>query len=100
MNANSKPSFVMPVVAALMMLTPFVTATPVGAQAQKPEDKTVIDPDTTPEAKALDRRFREILNRTPDSKNENDPWGSVRAAESTSKAKPKDDKKNSAAGVK
>jgi len=75
------------------------TAAPLGAQNRNPDDKTVIDPDTTPAAKALDRRFREMLNRVPDAKDSNDPWRSVRAAETTAKTKPKDDKKHPAAAA-
>jgi hypothetical protein len=64
-----------------------------------PDSKVVVDPDTLPQNKELDRRYHEILNRQPDGKDPHDPWGSVRASEAP-KPKPKDDKKQSATGVK
>lgn len=94
MNATQKFAAGMLAVAALML-----TAAPMPALAQDSGGKVVVDPDETPSAKALDRRFRDVLNRMPDAKESNDPWGSVRAAEST-KPKAKDEKKQPATAVK
>jgi hypothetical protein len=58
------------------------------------DSKSIVDPDTLPQNRELDRRYHEILNRQPDGKDAHDPWGSVRAAE-----KPKDDKKHSTTGA-
>ena len=60
--------------------------------------KAVIDPDSLPEAKALDRRYQEILRRQPDGKDTHDPWSSVRASDGANK-QPAKDKKNPAAGT-
>jgi hypothetical protein len=60
------------------------------------DSKTVVDPDTLPQNKELDRRYHEIIDRQPDGKENNDPWGSVRASDVS---KPKDDKKHSAVGT-
>ena len=59
--------------------------------------KAVIDPDSLPEAKALDRRYQEILRRQPDGNDTHDPWSSVRASDVTNK-QPAKDKKGPAAG--
>jgi len=66
------------------------------AYPQQSDSKVVVNPDTLPQNKALDRRYREILDRLPDGKDPHDPWGSVRASE----AKPKEQKKNSPPGIK
>jgi hypothetical protein len=92
---NATPKFAAGALAAVLLLA----AAPMRAHAQDVDSKVVVDPDETPSAKALDRRFRDVLNRMPDSKESNDPWGSVRAAEST-KPKAKDEKKQPATAVK
>ena len=69
---------------------------PVHSQ-DNPDSKVVVDPDSLPQNKELDRRYHEILNRQPDGKDSHDPWGNVRASET--KPKPKDDKKHSATGT-
>ncbi len=61
------------------------------------DSKVVVDPDDLPQNKALDRQYREMLNRVPDGKDANDPWGTVRGAEAPTTKK---DKKKSAAEVK
>ena len=78
--------------AAAAVLT--LLAAPAYAQS---DSKVVVDPDSLPQAKELDRRYREILNRTPDGKDSRDPWGSVRASEAP---KAKDQKKNPASAIK
>jgi hypothetical protein len=61
-----------------------------------PDSKVVVDPDSLYQNKELDRRYHEILNRTPDGKEAHDPWGSVRASE----VKPKDNKNRQSSGTK
>jgi hypothetical protein len=61
------------------------------------DTKVVVDPDSLPQNKELDRRYHEILNRQPDGKDAHDPWGTVRASET--KPKPKDDKKHPGTGT-
>ena len=79
--------------AAAAFLT--LLAGPAYSQQNDPNSKVIIDPDTLYQNRELDRRYREILNRTPDGKDAHDPWGSVRASE----VKPKDDKKHPMTGV-
>lgn len=60
-----------------------------------PDAKVVVDPDSLYQNKELDRRYHEILNRTPDGNAAHDPWGNVRASE----VKPKDNKKKPVTGT-
>jgi hypothetical protein len=77
---------------AATVLLALVTG-PAYSQMIDPDSKVVVDPDTLPQNRELDRRYHEILNRQPDGKDAHDPWGNVRASETP---KPKDDKKHSA----
>ena len=79
--------------AAAAVLT--LLAAPAYSQSDS-DSKVVVDPDSLPQAKALDRRYREILDRQPDGKDPHDPWGSVRASEAP---KAKDQKKNPASAI-
>ena len=74
-------------------------AAPAYAQKDDKDSNTVIDPDSLPEAKALDRRYREILNRQPDTQGSNDPWAKVRGSDVTNKDATKKDKKQPAPGT-
>lgn len=40
----------------------------------------IIDPETLPEGRALDQRYRSTLKRLPDPPAKHDPWGYVRAS--------------------
>jgi hypothetical protein len=72
-------------------------AAPAFSEMIDKDSKVVVDPDTLPQNRELDRRYHEILNRQPDGKDAHDPWGTVRASET--KPKPKDDKKHSTTGT-
>src|ERR1700687_4336225 len=72
-------------------------AAPAFSEMIDKDSKVVVDPDTLPQNRELDRRYHEILNRQPDGKDAHDPWGTVRASET--KPKPKDDKKHPATGT-
>ncbi|HLL28937.1 MAG TPA: hypothetical protein VKT73_14970 [Xanthobacteraceae bacterium] len=72
-------------------------AWPAHAQQSDSDSKVIVDPDTLPQNKALDRRFREILQRTPDGVQTHDPWATVRASDVTNV---KDDKKKTATSTK
>jgi hypothetical protein len=80
--------------AAMALLA--LLAEPAYSQQSDPDSKTVVDPDTLPQNKELDRHYHEIIDRQPDGKESNDPWGSVRASDVS---KPKDDKKHAATGT-
>jgi hypothetical protein len=73
-----------------LLATPAYSQTPKQSNA---DSKAVVDPDSLPQAKELDRRYRDVLKRQPDGVAAQDPWASVRASEVPSKPK---DKKNSA----
>jgi hypothetical protein len=66
------------------------------AYSQDPDSKTVVDPDSLYQNKVLDRRYQDVLSRQPDGQASHDPWGSVRASDTTNK---KDNKKNPSASV-
>lgn len=74
-----------------------LSAAPASSEMIDKDSKVVVDPDTLPQNRELDRRYHEILNRQPDGKDAHDPWGNVRASET--KPKPKDDKKHSVTGT-
>ena len=97
MNAKRKSSKagILAAAAAVALL-----AAPAYAQKDDKDSKTVIDPDSLPEAKALDRQYRQILNRMPDQQGPHDPWASVRASEVPSNPPAKDKKNSTAAGSK
>jgi hypothetical protein len=80
-------------VMALLALA--LLAAPAFSEMIDKDSKVVVDPDTLPQNRELDRRYHEILNRQPDGKDAHDPWGNVRASET----KPKDDKKHSVTGT-
>ena len=80
--------------AATALLALVLPPAPAFSEMIDKDSKVVVDPDTLPQNRELDRRYHEMLNRQPDAKDPHDPWGSVRASE----AKPKDDKKHSTTG--
>jgi hypothetical protein len=82
-------------VTALLALA--LLAVPAFSEMIDKDSKVVVDPDTLPQNRELDRRYHEILNRQPDGKDAHDPWGNVRASEAP---KPKDHKDKQSSGTK
>ena len=82
--------------AVMALLALALPAAPAFSAMIDKDSKVVVDPDSLPQNRELDRRYREILNRQPDGKDAYDPWGNVRASETP---KPKDDKKHSVTGA-
>lgn len=42
---------------------------------------TIIDPETLPEGRALDQKYRNTLKRLPEPQVKHDPWGYVRGGD-------------------